>query len=394
MPWKKVAAMDERMRFVARARQEDESFSVLCRQFGISRKTGYKWVERFERSGPAGLEERRSVTTHNAKALRDEQVDAVVSLRREHPTWGPKKLRAYLLELGRNDVPSASAIGDVLKRCGLVRPRRRRPYASREFLGLTIGEQPNDVWCVDFKGDFLLGDKTRCYPLTISDFASRYLLDCTALRGTKEAPAHAVFESVFREFGLPEIIRSDNGVPFSSNAVGGLTRLVIWWIKLGITPERIELGHPEQNGRHERMHRTLKAESTRPPAANLVAQQRAFDRFRHVYNDVRPHEALGQKPPVTSYSVSRRVLPETLEPPVYEEPLVTKRLDKLGRLAVLGSAIVITGLLANEEVGLEDAGENVKTVYFGPLRLGDVRRKGKEVFLDRAPRRVRAAITL
>jgi transposase InsO family protein len=352
-------------------------------------------VERFELSGLLGLGDRDRVAYRNANALDETQVDAVVALRRAYPTWGPKKLRARLVELGEVEVPSASTIGDVLKRNGLVRPRRRRPYASREFLGLTIGEQPNDVWCVDFKGDFRLGDKTRCYPLTISDFATRYLVDCSALASTKELPARSVFERVFREFGLPEIIRSDNGVPFASVGVGGLTSLVVWWIKLGIMPERIEPGHPEQNGRHERMHRTLKEEATRPPAANLAAQQRALDVFRHIYNDERPHEALGQKTPKSRYSVSHRRLPAIVEEVSYEEPLVGRRLDTSGRLSAFGTKVMITRLLANEQVGVHESEDaEGKAVHFGPLWLGDIRRKGKSVFLDQTPRVVRTAITL
>jgi transposase InsO family protein len=393
MPWKTVVAMDERMRFITRALEGDESFAQLCRQFGISRKTGYKWVERFELGGPAGLEERRSTAGRNAKVLPDDQVDAVVAVRREHPTWGPKKIRARLVELGQA-APSKSAIGDVLKRHGLVHPRRRRPHAPREFLGLTVGERPNDVWCVDFKGDFRLGDKTRCYPLTISDFYSRYLLRCTALESTKEESAIRVFEGVFQEFGLPEIIRSDNGVPFASTGVGGLTRLAIWWIKLGIVPERIEPGHPEQNGRHERMHRTMKAEATRPPGENLAAQQRLLDRFRHQYNDIRPHEAIGQKTPMSRYSVSRRAMPATLGSPTYEEPLLAKRLDDSGRLRVFGAKVTLTKLLAREEVGVEEHEDSSMTVYFGPLRLGEVRRKDKEVVFDRELSAPRPAILL
>jgi putative transposase len=393
MPWKTVVAMEERMRFITRALHEDESFAQLCRQSGISRKTGYKWIERFEQGGPAGLEERRSIAGRNAKRLPDAQVDAVVEVRHEHPTWGPKKIRARPLELGQ-ETPSSSAIGDVLKRHGLVRPRRRRPQAPREFLGLTVGEQPNDVWCVDFKGDFRLGDKTRCYPLTISDFSSRYLLRCTALESTKDELATRVFESVFQEFGLPEVIRSDNGVPFASTGLGGLTRLAIWWIKLGITPERIEPGHPEQNGRHERMHRTLKAEATHPPAEHLAAQQRVLDRFRHEYNDIRPHEAIGQKAPASRYSISRRTMPASLSSPKYEEPLVTKRLDNHGRLSIFGGKVTLTRLLACEEVGIEEHEADVMTIYFGPLRLADVRRKDKEVVLDRKPHAPRAAILL
>src|SRR5258708_11670236 len=198
MPWKKVEAMDERMKCIAKATDDDESFAALCREFGISRNTGYKWVKRFEDGGPGGLAERASVARINGNALSEEQVDAVLALRRERPTWGPKKLRARLLELKTENVPCASTIGEVIKRHGLVRPRRRRPYAPREFTGLTVGEQANDVWCVDFKGDFRLLDKTRCYPLTISDFSSRYLLACSAQASTKEQSAKEVFDHVFR----------------------------------------------------------------------------------------------------------------------------------------------------------------------------------------------------
>jgi transposase InsO family protein len=392
MPWKTVVAMQERMRFITMVLNEGESFSSLCRQFGISRKTGYKWVERYEQRGPSGLDARPSIAGRNVNALSADRVDAVVDVRREHPTWGPKKIHARLVELGQVP-PSCSAIGDVLKRQGLVRPRRRRPHCPREFLGLTAGEQANDVWCVDFKGDFRLGDKTRCYPLTISDYSSRYLLRCTALGSTKEELATEVFEEVFREFGLPEIIRSDNGVPFASTGIGGLTRLAIWWIKLGIVPERIEPGHPEQNGRHERMHRTLKAEATRPPEQDLVCQQRVFDRFRHVYNDVRPHEGIGQKTPASRYSVSRRTMPTSPVAPKYEAPLITKRLDDHGRLSIMGSKVLLTAMLAHEEVGVEEY-EGGATIYFGPIRLGDVRRKGNEVVLDRTLHAARAAILL
>jgi len=391
MPWKAVSAVDERLVFISKV--GTESFAEACRQAGISRKTGYKWVKRYEAGGPQALCERRCVARANGKALQAAQVDRVVSLRREHPTWGPKKLRARLLELGNEHVPSESAIGDVLKRQGLIRPRRRKVYAPREFLGLTVGEQPNDVWCADFKGDFALGDKTRCYALTITDFATRYLIDCTALSSTKEEPVRAVFERVFREFGLPEVIRTDNGVPFASTAVGGLTKLAIWWIKLGITPERIEAGHPEQNGRHERMHRTLKAEATRPPAHDQSAQQRTFDGFRHIYNDQRPHEALNQKTPASVYDVSRRPMPMSLRTPKYEPPLFAKTLDRSGRLCAFGTRVPIAKQLANELVGVEDIDDDVKMISFGPFLLGEVRRKGKVIQFG-PPRGVRAAPAL
>jgi putative transposase len=395
MPWKTVLPMHERMKFIAAVDEEDTSFAELCRTFGISRKTGYKWLDRYEEQGPGGLGTRKSVAYRNGNTLSEEQLDAIVGLRREHPTWGPKKLRARLESLGTcGRLPSTSTIGAVLKRHGLVRPRRRRALGPRELTGLTLGERPNDVWCVDFKGDFALGDRTRCYPLTITDFESRYLLACTALPSTKEVLARVVFERVFREFGLPEFIRSDNGVPFSSVGIGGLTAMCIWWIKLGITPERIEPGHPEQNGRHERMHRTLKAEATRPAQYDLLAQQRALDRFRHEYNDIRPHEAIGLRPPTSRYAVSRRPMPNEVHTPLYPQTMTTRRLDDSGRLSLHGHQIVLTRALAREVVGIEEVQDGVSDIYFGPIRLGVVSSVGNKAILRRDAGRIRAAIAL
>jgi putative transposase len=395
MPWKAHDAMHERMKFITLVQEEDASFTTLCESFGISRKTGYKWLHRYEELGPRGLEERQSVAGTQTNALGDEQVDAIVRLRREHPTWGPKKLRARLEVLGTcMPLPAVSTMGAVLKRHGLVRPRRRRAHCPRELTGLTAGERPNDVWCVDFKGDFVLGDRTKCYPLTITDFESRYLIACIALPSTNDALVREMFMRVFREFGLPEYIRSDNGVPFSSTGIGGLTGLSIAWIKLGITPERIAAGHPEQNGRHERMHKTLKAEATLPPQHDLAAQQRVFDRFRYIYNDLRPHEAIKLRTPASRYAVSGRAMREAATP-TYLQMMQTRRLDDHGRLSLHGQKLLVTKALAFENVGLEDLGEGVSDVYFGPLRLGAVRLDGKTCVLDRGePRRLRAAITL
>ena len=395
MPWKTVLAMHERLKFITALDESDESFAELCRRFGVSRKTGYKWLERYESEGPRGLEVRKSAAHTNAKALNEDQLDVIVELRREHPTWGPKKLRARLEALGTcTPLPATSTVGAVLKRYGLVRPRRRRAWPPRELTGLTLGQRPNDVWCVDFKGDFVLGDRSRCYPLTMTDFESRYLIVCTALPSTKEALARVVFERAFREFGLPEYIRSDNGVPFSSVGIGGLTALCIWWIKLGITPERIEPGHPEQNGRHERMHRTLKAEATSPSQYDQPAQQRTLDRFRHEYNDVRPHEAIDLRTPSSRYAVSRRTMPNELRTPTYLPTMTTRRLDDHGRLTWHGHKVALTKGLAFESVGLEEVEDGVSDVYFGPIRLGALSvRNGKPV-LGGDARQTRAAVTL
>src|SRR5262245_42662527 len=254
--------MDERLLFINMVNESDETFAALCERFGISRKTGYKWVARYEALGPAGLAERRPIAHTFPHRMPDDVLDKVIELRKEHPKWGPKKLRARLGALGVPMVPAASTIGDALKKHGLIRPRRRRVHPPMYPLPLVPTAHPNDTWCTDFKGHFALGDKTRCHPLTISDQVTRYLLKCEGVTNPDTRTVRPHFERAFREFGLPTRIRSDNGAPFASLGAGGLSELSVWWIQLGIVPERIEPGHPEQNGRHERMHRTLKDEVT------------------------------------------------------------------------------------------------------------------------------------
>ena len=254
--------MDERIRLIALWNEGKMSVSELGRAFGISRKTVYKWVARYAEHGAAGLEDRTTVAHHHPHATAEALVSALVELRKERPTWGPKKLRARLAELGTSP-PAASTIGELLKKHGLIRPRRRRVYPPRMPSQLAQTTQPNDTWCVDFKGHFALGDKSRCHPLTITDQVSRYLLKCESVERPDTAHAKVHFERAFREYGLPLRIRSDNGPPFATAGIGGLSELSVWWIKLGIQPERIEPGHPEQNGRHERMHRTLGEETAR-----------------------------------------------------------------------------------------------------------------------------------
>jgi putative transposase len=285
--------MNERVKFISEYLANEETFADLCEGFGISRKTGYKWVERYEADGVRGLEElSRAPLTHPHAVLPDVAAELLVE-RRKHPRWGPRKL-IVVLQRRRPELqlPAASTVGDILRRNGLVGRRRRirrsSPYPDR----LGGYEGPNAVWCADFKGHFAVGGR-RCHPVTITDGFSRFLLRCKALRQPRYFPTRQVFESAFREYGLPESIRTDNGAPFSTLAPGGLSRLAVWWIRLGIRPERIFPGRPDQNGRHERMHSTLKAEVCRPPCSSFHAQQRAFDAFRSEYNQVRPHEALG-----------------------------------------------------------------------------------------------------
>jgi len=374
--------MDERVRFIAAVNTFDGSFRALCRQFGIAPRTGYKWVARYEQWGPAGLEDRAPIPKRFPHATPADVLARVIDLRKEHPSWGPKKLRAVLLARGL-DVPHPSTIGELLKRHGLVRPRRLRVRTPPSVDPLASGSQPNDVWCTDFKGHFALGDKRRCHPLTLTDHASRYLLKCEALAEPTEAAVLPHFDRAFREYGLPDRIRSDNGVPFATTALGGLSALSIGWIKLGIVPERIEPGQPQQNGRHERMHKTLKAETASPPSPNMTEQQRAFDRFRFIYNDQRPHEALQQKPPATRYDRSRRPMPAAPRSPEYPDTMQTRRLDTSGRLQFRAHTTMLTRLLANEPVGLEPVDEETWEIFYGPLAIAELRIRSKDVAVRR-----------
>jgi transposase InsO family protein len=375
--------VDERVRFIGLVNDSDETFASLCRRFGISRKTGYKWVSRYEQLGPRGLEERRPVARTFPHATPVAVLDQLLELRKEWPTWGPKKLRARLESLGVGPVPAASTIGELLKQHGLIRPRRRRVYAPKTAGTLACAEQPNDTWCADFKGHFALGDKSRCHPLTLTDQVSRYLLKCEGLARPDERSARPHFERAFHEFGLPLRIRSDNGPPFATLGPGGLSALSVWWIQLGIHPERIEPGHPEQNGRHERMHKTLKAEGTSPPGPTLADQQRVFDRFRHAYNDERPHEALGQKPPTSRYTPSRRMMPSKPTSPEYPDTMTVRQIDDQGRLKLGGACTLVSKLLGNEPVGLMPIDDEVWELYYGSVLLAQVTLKNKALHLSK-----------
>src|SRR2546430_8088794 len=307
MPWKERSVVEERMRFVLRLK-DGESMSSLCREFGISRVTGYKIYVRYKECGLEGLTDRARTPYRYANKLPAQLEAMIVSMRRENPTWGARKLRDRLLRKLPSDVrvPACSTIHAILDRHGLV-VRQRRSRTKTEGTLLSPGLTPNALWCTDYKGEFMLGDKRYCYPLTVSDYASRYLLLCEAMESVKEQGAFNAFERLFQERGLPQAIRSDNGVPFASpNGLFNLSRLAVWWLRLGITIERIQPGHPQQNGRHERMHRTLKKEATKPAATNFLQQQARFDKFIEVFNKERPHEALDMKCPADVYTASTR----------------------------------------------------------------------------------------
>jgi len=382
MPWKDSRPMDERVLFIADYVRELYSFSELCARYGVSRKTGYKWIERYRREGAQGLEERSRRPTNQPAQLPYALQQAIIALRGSRRTeLGPKKIQARLRErYPDQEVPSRTTIYNVLKRAGLITPRRlrRRVAPSR---GVVNGIQAaNALWSADFKGQFLTGDKRWCYPLTVMDHSSRYLLGCRVLPGTRTIETRAVFERLFRHYGLPERLRTDNGVPFASLGTAGLSRLSIWWIRLGIVPERIEPGRPQQNGRHERMHRTLKRAAAQPPAPNAAAQQRRFDVFRRHYNTERPHEALAQRTPANSYTPSPRPYPKRLPELTYPSYIHPHRVCDSGLIYWNAWRIYVGYLLAGEHIGVEPVGDGVWNVHFGPVCLGgfDERKARKE----------------
>jgi putative transposase len=373
VPWKEIRAVDERLRFIAAVQQDPRgNFSRLCESFGISRAKGYKWLGRYREEGPKGLEDRKPVARSCPHRTPDVVVDRVVALRKEFPFDGPEKLRARLLDRDEKGlrVPAASTIGAILDRHGLIRPRRARLRVPPNPSPLAPCDDPNEVWCVDFKGHFPCGDGVRCYPLTMSDGASRYLIKCEALTEPRDGPVREHFERAFREFGLPTRIRSDNGPPFATKAIGGLSKLSVWWVQLGIVPERIEPGQPQQNGRHERMHRTLKEQTASPPHATMADQQRAFDRFRRDYNDHRPHEALGQTPPARHYEPSMRVMPERPREPEYGNGFEVRRIRPDGKLRFNGRRIPVGTLLASQPIGLQQVDDDEWELFYGPLPIG------------------------
>ena len=364
--------MDEKVLFVADYLRQVDSFTGLCQRYGISRKTGYKLVQRYQQQGVDGLEERSRRPHHLPAQLPYVVQQSILELRqRGRQEMGPKKIQALLKRRHpEQPMPSRTTIYNVLKRAGLIKPRHQRRRVAPSATAPRPADAPNELWSADFKGQFLTRDGRWCYPLTVMDHASRYLLACQALPGPRLEQTQSVFRDLFRQQGLPQRLRTDNGVPFATTACGGLSRLSIWWIRLGIQPERITPGRPQQNGRHERMHRTLKRDATRPPAAHAKAQQRCFDGFRNQYNTQRPHEALLQRPPASVYRASTRAYPERLPDLHYPDHLGLRRVCGTGLVYWRGRAIYVGYLLANEQIGLEQVDDGVWTVYFGPVRLG------------------------
>lgn len=370
MPWKVTEVLEERTRFVLEFEEGSFTMSELCRIYGIARKTGYHWWRRFETERIPGLQDRRygAVSHPNQTDLKTEQ--EILELKFRYPRWGAKKLRGHLVSHRGADWPVLSTFGEILRRNGLTTPQRKRirvPLYTKPFQKV---EAANQLWCADFKGWFRTGQGERIDPLTMTDAHSRYLIRCQSVAKTDTEHVHAIFAAAFREYGLPETIRTDNGPPFASRAIAGMCRLSIYWMKLGIQPERIKPAHPEQNGRHERMHRTLKAETANPPAANGRAQQKAFDRFRQEFNEQRPHEALGQQTPSSWYAPSPRVCPDRVPKPEYDSHMTTKRVYPDGTFFWKGKQIFISKTLGGEVIGMAPIDDCYYTVHFAKFPIG------------------------
>jgi putative transposase len=367
--------MDQRMAFLVDWQRDEWTMTELAARYGISRKTGYKWVDRYADDPSAGVADRSRAPQTHGRALGAEVRAAVLALRRAYPHRGPKKLCAMLAARAPEQTwPAPSTIGDLLRRAGLSQVGRRRRYAVPLTQPLAAAQAPNDVWSADFKGWFRTGDGTRCDPLTVADACSRFVLCCRIV------PPHAQgvrpwFERTFRTYGLPRVLRTDNGAPFATRGPGRLSRLAVWWLKLGITLDRIDPGHPEQNGRHERFHLTLQQETITPPAASVRQQQRRFDRMREEFNTARPHEALGQQPPAQHYVASRRPYPTRLEDPWYDATHQIRRVKQTGQIKWQGGQVFVSEAVRGELVGLAETERGDWVVRFMHVELGRIERQ-------------------
>jgi len=380
MGWKESRVSDEKLGFIAACLKGELPMTTLCASFGISRQTGYELIRRYHAEGAAGLAPRSRSPHHSGHAMGEVVAAAIVALRGDRPFWGPKKLRAMLQKREPGTAwPALSSIGDLLRREGLSLPRKRRRTAVPRSQPFAPVSAPNDLWCIDFKGWFRTRDGVRCDPLTLTDADSRFLIECRIVPPTTEG-VQPVVDQAFRELGLPRALRSDNGPPFASTGAGGLSRLSVHWVKLGIRLERIDPGAPQQNGRHERMHETLKAETSRPAAATAAEQQVRFDRYRQDFNDNRPHEALGQVPPTSCYRISPRRYPSRIEEPWYDAAHAVRQVRLNGEIKWGGDLVFISEALVGEPVGVAETDAGDWLVRFADIDLG---------VIDRATRRLR-----
>jgi putative transposase len=379
MPWHEVSTVDQRLQFVADYQRQIFTMTELCARYGISRQAGYETIARYKASGPAGLAPQSRRPHRSPRGTEPEVVQLIVGLRRRHPSYGAKKLLTILKQRHeRGDWPATSTAALILNRQGLIteRPRHRR-HGVKPVPPTIQPVGPNELWTVDFKGQFRTGDRRYCYPLTLADRFSRYLLDCYGLPGPTEHATRQRFIRAFEIYGLPTAMRSDNGVPFASTGLARLSTLSVWWLRLGIRLDRSRPGHPEENGAHEYMHRVLKRETTRPPAASCAQQQPCFDAFRERYNHERPHEALGQVVPATLYHPSARPLPGRLPAVEYPGHFERRRISEGGTFSWQSQSVFLTRALTDEHVGLEEVDDGIWTIYFchQPIARFDARAK-------------------
>jgi len=378
MPWKELKPMDQKIQMIADWQTKQFNITELSQKYGVSRKTVYKWINRYEQVSIDGLKELNRKPKVSPDQTPEEIIGLIIKERLKNHKRGPKKIYAQLREqYPALTIPAPSTIGHWLKKRGLVKKRKIRLRVPPYTQPFTECSTPNSVWSADFKGQFHTKNTKVCYPLTISDNYSRYLLKCVGLPGPCYQETRAVFESAFREYGLPHAIRVDNGTPFAGKCMGGLSRLMIWWIQLGIIPERIEKGCPEQNGRHERMHRTLKSEALDPVAINMHEQQKQFDLFRKEYNNYRPHEALGQEPPVKHYTISVKPYVEKPMKPEYDRSYMVRLVRSNGHIKLHSKEYFITTLLAGQSIGLKTLDDRFLSIYYSfyPLGLIDLKKK-------------------
>jgi putative transposase len=371
MPWKETCAMDQKMQLIGDYLEEGSTITGLSKQYAVSRTTTHKWINRYKQGGNEGLTPRSTVPLRHPNATPLAIAREIVALKLKHPSFGPRKVIYWLRQHDpEKPWPAISTAGNILKQAGLVKPRKRRLRTPPYTEPFQACGGPNLVWSLDYKGQFKTGDGQLCYPLTVSDNFSRYLLGCQALRHPDYRASRPVLEALFKQYGLPAAIRTDNGAPFASTGLGGLSRLSVWFIRLGIKPERITAGHPQENGRHERMHRSLKEATAKPPKGNQREQQKAFDSFKLEYNLERPHEALGMQTPASQYKPSLRPYPARLPKITYRGNYQVRQVRHNGEIKWKGEKVYVSQALAGEAVALKPQGEHQWVIYYSIYRLG------------------------
>lgn len=380
MSWNETCTMKERIKFILSYEADLVSFSDLCKDFQVSRKTGYKWLKRYDTEGFKGLQNQSRAPLHHANQISEKIESMILEAKRKHPHWGPKKLINWLgQEYSHLEWPATSTAGDLLKRHGLVKARKRRIRTPPYTQPFELCEDPNDVWSIDYKGNFTLGNGQGCYPLTLTDNCSRYLLACEAFPAISGLDVKRTLIRVFKEHGLPKAIKSDNGSPFSTRGLAGLSRLAVWWIKLGIVPERIKPGCPQENGRHERMHLTMKQEVITPPKETMLLQQSALDDFRNEFNHQRPHEGIDNKRPAWLFAQSPRAYPEQIKPIEYDSSITTRKIRTNGTMKWNGREVFVSETLIGERIGLIQVNDIEWEIQFSQLSVGIFNEKSLKV---------------